>query len=223
MKVTIHQPEFLPWLGFFDRIVKSDVFVILDDVGYQKNGFINRNRIKTQKGFQWMTIPVKDRSSNKKINEVLIDNQNPWQQKILSLLKENYKDTPFLKKYYDFMEKTFSKKWEKISDLDIYLIKECLNFLGSKKEIKISSEMNFSGSSTARLVNICKAVGADEYISGSGGKLYMDISLFEKSGIKVVFQEFSHPNYQQQFEGNGFLPGMSIIDFMFNSKDNIFK
>lgn len=218
MKATIHQPEFLPWLGFFDRIKESDVFVILDDVGYQKNGFINRNKIKTKQGSEWMTVPVKDRSPNKKINEVLIDNEKPWRQKILSQLQEHYSHAPSFAKQYDVMEKTFKKSWEKITDLDTYLIKECLHFLGLKNEIKISSQMHLEGQGTERLVKICQALGADKYLSGPGGKEYMDLSLFEKAGIKVIFQEFSHPEYQQQFQSQGFLPGMSVIDFLFNSR-----
>lgn len=214
--ITIHQPEFLPWLGFFDRIKKSDIFVILDDVGYQKNGFINRNRIKTGKGPQWITIPVRGRSPNLKINEIFIDNSKKWSSKILASLQDNYHDAPFFEKYFIFFEKTFDKEWEKIIDLDIYLIKNMCGFLGIKLDIKVASQMNISGAKTERLVNICKTVSADTYLSGPGGKNYMDLSLFEKNGIKVIFQDFKHPQYSQMFSMKEFMTNLSIIDLLFN-------
>jgi len=216
MILTIHQPEYLPWLGFFDRICASDIFVILDDVGYQKNGFINRNKIKTKDGAKWLTIPVKDRSPNKKINEVLTDNERGWQANQLLLMKNNYFNSPYFKEYYQFFEATFKRKWDKISDLDVYLIENILKFLGVGTKILKTSDMDIKGEKTERLVNICKKLGADAYLSGPGGKNYMDLSLFEKQNIKVIFQEFSHPEYGQQFMENGFIPFMSIVDLLFN-------
>ncbi len=223
MIITIHQPEYLPWLGFFDRIQKSDVFVVLDDVGYQKNGFINRNRIKTKDGAKWLTIPVKDRSPNKKINEVVIDNGKNWKDSQLSLIRVNYFSAPYFKEYYDFLEDAFSKTWDTIADLDFYLIESIINFLGIQTKITKSSDLKVKGEKTERIVNICKNFGADTYLSGPGGKNYMDLSLFEKEGIKVIFQEFLHPQYQQQFMEKGFLPHMSVIDLLFNCGPKSYK
>lgn len=232
MIVTIHQPEYLPWISFFDRVQKSDVLVILDNVGYQKNGFINRNKIKTrstssgQAGWTWLTIPVLGRSPNKKINEIFIDNTSGWQQKHLSLLRENYSLSDYFNNYYGFLEETFSKKWDKISELDIYLIENIVDFLGLKTKIKIASSMNIEGQLTERLVEICRSLGADTYLSGPGGKDYMDLKLFEGENIRVIFQDLISPTYNQQFMENGFLPGMSIIDLLFNHGEksiNFFK
>lgn len=213
MTITVHQPEYLPWLPFFDRIQKADLFVILDDVGYQKNGFINRNKVKTKDGWAWLTIPVQGRSPHKNINEVLIDNSKNWQKKQLLTIKEHYSNSPYFNDYYPFFEKTFSRKWEKISDLDIYLIKSIIGFLGITPKIEITSEQKLKGKATERLIDICKKFKADIYLAGPGGKGYMDLVAFEKADIKVVFQEFSHPSYRQQGE---FLPGMSVIDLLFN-------
>src|SRR3989344_690731 len=116
MIVTIHQPEYLPWLPFFDRIQQSDVFVVLDDVGYQKNGFINRNKIKTKDGWSYLTVPVLGRSPNKKI-------------------KESYSSAPYFTDYYLFFEESLREKWEKISDLDMHIIKHFLDLLGIKVQI----------------------------------------------------------------------------------------
>lgn len=216
MIITIHQPEYLPWLGFFDRIAESDIFIILDDVGYQKNGFINRNKIKTAQGWQWITVPVKGRSPNQKINEVLIDNQSDWREAQLRSLKFNYSKAPYFGEYSDFFEAVFKKDWELICDLDIYLIENIIAFLGLKTKIEKYSDMNLKGVQTERLVDICKKFGADTYLSGPGGKEYMDLGKFEEENIKVVFQEFKHPEYSQQFMKAGFIPCLSIIDLLFN-------
>ncbi len=216
MTITIHQPEYLPWLGFFDRIQNSDIFIILDDVGYQKNGFINRNRIKTKDGAKWLTIPVKDRSPNKKINEVVIDNNQNWKDSQLSLIKINYSSAPYFKEYYNFLENTFSRKWDKVADLDFYLIENIIKFLNINTKVVKTSDLKIKGEKTERIINICKRFGADTYLSGPGGKNYMDLSFFKKEGLKVIFQEFAQAEYKQQFMDKGFLPHMSIIDLLFN-------
>lgn len=220
MICTIHQPEYLPWLGFFDRVVKSDVFVLLDDVGYEKNQFNNRNKIKTnnEAGWQYITVPVQGRSPNKKINQILIDNTKNWGQSHLSAIKNSYAKAPYFKQYYGLFEEIFGKKWEKISDVDVCLQQQVFDFLGLKVQVEVSSNMPVEGQKTQRLVNICKAVGADTYLAGPGygNGTYMDLELFKKENIKVIFQEFTHPEYPQQYMEKGFLPGMSIIDLLFN-------
>ena len=221
MIVTIHQPEYLPWIGFFDRISKADIFVILDDVQYQKKGFINRNRIKTSQGWQWLTVPVKERESLKKINEKEIDNQTDWRQNHWKSLFYNYKKASYFKQYADFFEDIYKQNWNFLTDLDIYLIKNIMNMLGLKKEIRKSSLLKIEGKADDLLVNICKAVGADTYLSGPGPKDknyrdYMDLGKFKKQNINVVFQEFTHPAYIQQFDKQGFIPNLSIIDLLFN-------
>jgi len=220
MIVTIHQPEYLPWIGFFDRIYKSDVFVILDDVQYQKWGFINRNKIKTPQGWQWITIPIKERESRKKINEMIIDNQKDWGKDHWKTLFFNYKKASCFEKCADFFKDVFEKKWKFIADLDIYLLENILEMLGIKKRIEKTSLMDVEGKATERLVNICKKLGADTYLAGPGwgteDKEYMDVKRFEEENIKIIRQEFSHPVYPQQFEKVGFTPYLSIVDLIFN-------
>lgn len=220
MIVTIHQPEFLPYLGFSERLASADIFVVLDDVGYEKNGFINRNKIKAKEGPMWLTIPVLGRSPNKKINEVLIDNSKNWQESLLGKIKLNYQKSPYFKEYYPFLENALSKKWEKISELDVHLIENIIKFLDINIKVEKTSLFRIEGEKTERLVNICKKFNADTYLSGPAGKDYMDLDLFKKAGIKVVFHEFLHPKYNQQFLEKGFLPYMSIIDLLFNEGEN---
>jgi len=218
MKINIHQPEYLPYIGFFERAVNADVLVLLDDVNYQKNAFINRNKIKTKDGEKWITIPVIGRSSNKKINEVLIDNSKNWGASHWGNILTNYSKSPFFENYAHFFKETFEKKWEKIVDLDIYLLENIIEFLGVKLKILKSSETGVDGSATERLVAICKKFGANEYISGPGTDKghKTEEEEFKKNGIKVFISDFSDPQYSQQFPENGFLPYMSIIDLLFN-------
>lgn len=221
MIVTIHQPEYLPWIGFFDRIYKADVFVILDNVQYQKNAFINRNKIKTSQGWQWLTVPVKQRESRKKINEIEINNKTDWRAKHWKALLYNYNKAPYFKKYSDFFEKVYKKNWNLIADLDIYLIENIMHMFGVKKEIKKSSLLKARGKADDLLINICKELEADTYLPGPGPKIYgyMDLEKFKKQNINVVFQEFTHPVYVQQFAKKEFIPNLSIIDLLFNNEN----
>lgn len=217
MIVTIHQPEYLPWLGFFDRIDKSNIFVILDNVQFQKGGFINRNKINTATGWQWLTIPVKEKSSHQKIAETKINNEFDWRESHWRALNCNYSRASYFKKYADFFEKVYTQNWDLLVDLDIFLIKKIMEILQLRTQIVIASALNAEGKATELLINICKTLGGNTYLSGQGGKRYMDMKRFEEEGIKVLFQEFNHPKYPQVFEKKaGFVPNLSIVDLLFN-------
>ncbi len=214
--VTIHQPEYLPWVGFFDRIYRADIFVLLDDVQYQKGGFINRNKIKTSQGWQWITVPVKQRESLKNINEVEINNQADWGKSHWNSLFFNYNKAPYFKEYANFFKSVFGRKWYLLVDLDIHLIENIMNMLGIKKQVKRSSLLKVRGKATDGLIDICKKVGADSYFSGSGGKQYLEMEKFKKENINVTFQDFVHPIYYQLFGDQNFRSHLSIIDLLFN-------
>ena len=222
MIVTIHQPEYLPYIGFFQRLARADVFVILDDVGYQKNGFINRNKIKTERGEKWITVPVIGRSPNLKINEVLIDNSKNWGASQWGSIVSVYSGAPHFKEYSGFFKKTFEKKWEKICDLDIYLIENISKFLDFSFKIIKSSDIKSKGRGTERLIGICKELEADNYLSGPGTDKghKVEKEIFEKEGIGVEIKGFSNPKYSQEFKEQGFLPYMSVIDLLFNEGEN---
>jgi len=217
MIVTIHQPEYLPWLGFFDRISKADLFVVLDQVQFQR-GFINRNKIKTPTGWQWLTVPVIHKFHLKRINEVKIDNQiMDWKRDHWMSLVHNYSKASHFEEQVDFFKNVFERDWKLLTELDIYLIKNLMNILGLETSVKKLSSLNVNGKGTELLINICKAVEADTYLSGEGGKRYMDMKRFEEENIKVLFQEFNHPKYPQVFEKKaGFIPNLSIVDLLFN-------
>ena len=213
MIIAIHQPQYLPWLGYFDKIEKCDKFVLLDDVQFKKNEWQNRNRIKTAQGWQWITLPVLH-NFGQKISEVAIKNQDNWSKKHLHALEMNYIKAPHFSRYYDFFKDTFSKRWERLCDLNIFLIESFIKMLNIKISLERSSNLNVSGEKTDRLVSICKALEADSYISGIGAKDYLETDKLEREGIKVTFQKFDHPVYPELY--GVFISHLSIADLLFN-------
>lgn len=216
MIVGILQPGYLPWLGFFEQMCKSDVFVIYDDVQYDKEGWRNRNRIKTAHGIQWLTVPVMVTLENPPlIYEVQIDNKKNWGKKHFSSIQQNYSKAPFYRKYIDIFEEAYFKEWQYLLDIDMHFILELSKALGIDcNKITRSSTLNVSGGKIERLVNICKLFKADTFYEGAAGKDYIDENYFERHGIKVEYQNYKHPAYNQ-LHGD-FVPYLSIIDLLFN-------
>lgn len=217
MIVTIHQPEHLPWLGFFDKAEQSDVLVLLDSVPYRKNYFQNRNRIRSSDGSMWLTVPVVTRSRfGQSICEIGIDNRtNPkWRQKHWSSIVQHYRKADFWESHSTFFEQLYSKDWELLADINEAIIRHLIQAFGLPVQVIRSSDMPVEGQRTELLVSICKYVGADTYLSGISGKTYLELEQFAAENIGVKFQEFHHPIYRQLYEP--FLPCMSSIDLLFN-------
>ena len=214
MIAAIHQPQYIPWLGYIDKIDRSDVFCFLDNVQYKKNDFQNRNRIKTASGWQWLTLPVCYRFPQK-INEVTINNEVNWKRKHLQALITNYQKSPFFEKTIAVFQRLYSQQWQGLSDLNIEMVRCLLDLLemGDKKSV-LASTLSDSDDPNERLIDICRALGCDTYLAGAGGADYMDLARFENAGIKVVFQDFRHPEYPQLF-GN-FISHLSTADLLFN-------
>ncbi len=216
MIAGIHQPNYIPWSGYFYKIANSDIFIFLDNVPYTKNSFINRNKIKTQHGEAWMTISVLTKGRyGQMINEVEINNNIPWGKIHWKTIEANYAKAPYFEEYKHLFEDIYQKKWENLMEFNEAMIKMICEIL-CIKNIKFirASELDVSGKNTRLLINICKAVGADSYFSGSGGKKYMDEELFEEEGVKLKYSEFQHPVYDQLW--GDFSPNLSVIDLIFN-------
>ncbi len=215
MKITIHQPEYLPWLGFFDKVRQCELLVLLDHVPFTKNYFQNRNRIRGAEGPIWMTVPVKTKGKfNQPIREVEIDNVNPWKRKNLNTLLQNYRKTPFFDRYVPFFTDLYQKEWRFLSELN----ETCIRYLLEQLEINVklirSSTLNIQGGKSDLVLDICKKTGADFYLSGISGKEYLNDPSFREAEIKVQYQEFHHPIYSQLHEP--FIPCMSVVDLLFN-------
>jgi len=218
MIVGIHQPNYLPYLGFFDKMAKSDIFVIYDDAQFNKSDFQHRNRIRIYHGWKWLTVPVEKKRIP--INEVKIRNEVKtwkgvkWSDAHFRDIHDNYKDAPYYSVYADELIRIYKRTYEKLVDLNMELIRFLMKAFDIDVEIVFSSDLGFTSKSTQKLVEIVEALGGDVYLSGPKGKDYLDVSLFKRKGIKVVFQDFKHPVYKQRYEG--FVPNMAAIDALFN-------
>ncbi|OGG57131.1 MAG: hypothetical protein A3F84_19190 [Candidatus Handelsmanbacteria bacterium RIFCSPLOWO2_12_FULL_64_10] len=213
MTVAIHQPQYLPWLGYFDKMDRADVFVLLDNVQYKKNEFINRNRIKSAAGWQWLTVPVRYRFPER-IDQVAIHTGVNWRRQHAQALLTNYGRAPHFAACRPFFDDLLSRPWEGLCDLNAHAVRGLAELLGIRREMPLASVWALGEDPTGRLVDICRRVGADTYLSGAGGQGYLDLSQFEAAGIRVVFQAFEHPVYPQRF--GPFEPFMSVVDLLFN-------
>lgn len=213
MIVAVHQPQYLPWLGYFEKIARADCFVFLDIVQYKKNEFQNRNKIKTAQGWQWLTVPVRYKFPMS-IAEVPINNDTNWRNKHWQAILTNYAKTPFFADYRESFEALLQKDWTHLSDINLATVQMIMHALDIDTPVENPAQWSLSNDPTGRLVDICKHLKADTYLAGAGGQNYMDLDQFEKAGIKVVFQSFTHPKYAQQF--GEFEPYMSAIDLLFN-------
>lgn len=216
MIAGILQPGYLPWLGFFEQLSRSDVFVLYDDVQYDKNGWRNRNRIKNSGGPLWLTVPVfAEHSSRAAINEVRIDNSSDWKRKHLLSIRQSYTRAPFFKDYIGLLEEVYDRPWEKLADLDIHLIRRLAEVLGlGRKRILLASSLGVSGKRVERLIRICQHVGADVFYEGAAGRDYLRPEDFSAQGIRLEFQDYRHPVYPQ-LHGK-FVPYLSVVDLLFN-------
>jgi len=215
MKVAIHQPNYLPYLGFFHKLSLADTFVIMDDTQYDKK-FTNRNKIKVPGNWIWLTVPINKKHKFVANKIVEINNEENWQSDHLQKINRSYANSKFFKKNYKtFFEKIYSKKWDHLFTLNYELIIQLIDWLDIKIEVIKESELNIKGNSTERLVNISKKIGAETYVSGIGGKEYMNEKLFETNNIKIEYQNFKCPIYKQVFNSE-FIPNLSIIDLLFN-------
>lgn len=214
MIVAIHQPNFLPWIGYFYKIAKSDIFVFLDNVQYTKNNFINRNKIKTPQGVIWLTIPISFKFGQL-INEVKINNKTDWREKHLKTLEMNYKRASSYEDVFKIIKGAYYlKDWQNLSDFNINLIKTIISYLGLNKPIIKSSSLDVQGKSTKLLIQLVKKVEGNVYLSGLGGAKYQEEELFKKEGIKLAYYNFAYPIYKQLW--SKFIPNLSVIDLFFN-------
>ena len=215
MKAAIHQLQYWPGLRFFAKMRAADLFIYLDDVQFEKREFQNRNRIRTPRGWQYLTAAVVSKGRfSQKINEVELDNPADWLKDHLQAIKQNYARAPFFKEYLPAIETLYSRDYRVLSDLAMATMDLLKDAFAIKTPVKFSSEFKIDETSSARLAKLCAAAGADEYLSGAGAKAYLDPGVFSYAGIKLSWQEFSPRPYPQAFPG--FEPDMSALDLLLN-------
>lgn len=212
--VAIHQPECFPWLGFIDKAASSDVFVILDDAQYSKNYFNNRNKVRTAQGWSWLTIPIETAGRSAQTFAEAVMLEDGWRRKHLATLTQSYGASRFGARYLPFLNDLYARPLKSLGDFNTAAIRWLFEQFEVKAEVRISSELACPGASTEKLLNLCRKLGATEYLSGISGKEYLDESRFKDAGIAVRYQEFHHPVYAQRFEP--FIPALSSLDLLFN-------
>ncbi len=211
MRVTIHQPQFLPWLGYLDKIDQADLFVILDTVQFKKNDWQNRNRIRTSQGHQWLTVPVFHKFGQR-IDEVRIDESTDWRARHLRALHMHYARANFRDAYLEGLREVYRSATGHLMSLSLATIRWLLGSFGIKTPIRLASEMHLRQEPTERLIDICRAVGATEYLAGAGATAYLNVDTFRASGVALEIQEFRHPVYPQCY--SPFCSDMSAIDLL---------
>mgnify|MGYP006104324851 CR=1 FL=1 len=226
MKVSIHQPNFLPYPGYFNKIKESDIFVIYDTAQYVKDRWDNRNKIRTKEDSTYLTIPLDHKESfTRQFYKIPLPKNGIWKKKHLKTLHANYKNSTYFNEIFEFISSHYESDCSMFSTFNIRLIKFIINKLEISTKIILASnlELDISKKSTDQLVSITNKVGANCYLSGASGKKYLDSDRFRKEGLKIEFQNYKIKPYRQRFDG--FIPNLSTIDILFNhgpsSKDFI--
>ena len=219
MILTAHQPSYLPWLGLFHKIALADVFVHLDRVQYQPEEFNNRNRVKTASGPTWLSVPALKRDYlNRPIADIEINNKAPWRRKHWQTIKQAYAKAPCFGQYADYFESLYTDEWQTLVELDEATLKWFLDTLGIDVQWHRTADFSFQGRKQDLIVEMCEHFGADTFLFGALGRDYVDEEKFKRAGIRVLFQDYQHPDYPQQH--GEFAPNMSIVDLLFNCGDD---
>jgi hypothetical protein len=222
MIVTILQPSYIPWRGYFHQIARSDLFIFYDDVQYDKHGWRNRNRIKTPSGARWLTIPVHSAGNVVQeipINQIQVDWRKNWPESHFQLIAESYKDAPFFKKYRDLIKCFYSEKPVLLAEFTIQTTISLARELGITHTafMRSSAMPDLTGKKTDRLIQILKHVHATQYISGPSAQSYIEEEKFSEAGITIEYMTYNYREYPQFYPP--FDPQVSILDLMFMTGD----
>lgn len=216
MIVSINQPAYLPWLGYFERIARSNVHVVLDHVQFEKNSFINRNKVRVKDGAAWLTIPLatKGRFGNLAIQSLEFAPADKWKAKHWATLKMSYSKAAYFDQLQGAYEEIYLSEWSGFMPFIRAMLTQHLSDLGISTRLVFSSEMKTSGQKSNLVLNICKSLSAKSYLSGIKGRTYINEKDFMKEGITIEYQDYQHPTYKQlwpSFESN-----LGILDLLFN-------
>jgi hypothetical protein len=221
MIVAAHQPHYLPWLGYLHKLACCDLFVVMDDLQYEAQNFQNRNRVKVNNGALWLTVPLVRGSQTERICDKRIDNsvegKQNWQRRSWETLRTHYGRAPYFNLYAPVLEEIYTRRWDKLLDLDLYILRVMMDWFELRKPVVLASSLELTGQKTERIVDLCQKVKARTYLSGKGGsKGYLELSQFDRAGIHLAWQEFAHPEYPQRYPGIGFVSHLAALDLIFN-------
>lgn len=221
MKISINQPAYLPWLGYFERIDFANIHVVLDHVQFEKNSFTNRNKIISSTGSQWITVPItKGDKGEITINKIKSFQNKKWIKKHLQTITQNYSKAPFFSQYFPPLNEVLSSQMENSNFLEIVetMNNLFLNFLNIKTPVVYSSELNIHSKKSNLVLDICKYYKATVYLSGINGKNYLSESDFSDDDIEILYQSYKHPTYSQN--NSNFTPYLSTLDLLFHEGPN---
>lgn len=217
--VTGHQANYLPYLGFFQKIHLADSYILVDDTQFVKRGsfgWIHRNKILSSNGPLWLTIPVKTQGRyEQKIMDTLIDNSTNWKRKHLRSLEVNYTRSPYFKNLYNELQEIYDNDWTKLVDLNETIILWMMKKLDIQRPTMRSSKLDCKGKGSDYVLELAQKSGASTYLSGTHGKDYLDEEAFKSNNITLLFQNFQHPSYKQQ-HNKPFTSNLCTLDALFN-------
>lgn len=217
--VAIHQPTFFPWLGFFNKIARADVFIVLDTVQFPKKGGTWANRVKLLINGQsaWVTMPVvRNYHGLRTYSEMLIDDASPWREKLLKTIHTNYQRAPFFAEVASGLEGLVNNPGVGLTEYNLSaIISLAKAFRIDVSKIILGSTVNAQGSATDLLVSMVKEVNGTAYLCGGGAGGYQEDSKFGEAGLELRYQSFQHPVYEQ-VNAQEFHPGLSVIDALMN-------
>lgn len=212
MLTGIHQLHYLPWLRYFEKIVRSDVFIVLDNIQYNKNGWQNRNKIKTTQGATLLTVPILAKHQQS-LEDVCIVSDKPWAKKHWRSIEQAYSKAPFFDLYKNDLRKIYDRPWDHLNHLNRHMLEWYLEKLTVTTRIEYASSLNVAGDGTERLINLIQAVGGDTYYSGAYAlDVYLDEQLLNEAGIGLELQTWVSPEYEQ-LHGE-FVPDLAMLDLM---------
>lgn len=217
MIVSIHQPHFLPWMGYFNKVLHSEIFVWLHSVQYRKNYFQNRTQIKNvNEQPLWLTLPVHARLGMS-IDEVTIADPR-WRERICRTIEQCYRKAPYFTECWSILEGSLRTASDWLDEINLRTFRTLLKLLGGE-DIRVErvATLDVKGEDpTSRLVEVCSALGANTYLAGRGGRNYLRVDAFLQAGIAIVWQDYSNDKISYQQLGRNFVPGLSVIDCLFN-------
>ena len=218
--VVIHQPDFMPYLGYFDRLLHADTLVVLETVQYvngTSKSWMSRDKIKTDRGEQWFNVCVKKAPRDTAIKDIeLVDDGGKWKKNNLGLFHQHYRKAPYYKEILPYLEKLYARDDKLFWIFSFASIQMLMDLFDVHPEVIFASDLDAQGKNNELVVDIVQKVGAKRYLSGAGAEDYFDPAVYEKAGIEVIWQDFKHPEYPQQYPELGFIPYLSSLDLLFN-------
>lgn len=213
MICAIHQPNFFPWLGYFDKIRRSDIFIFLDQVQFPKNSYVNRVKISASGRPSWLTAPVVVPHLSTVISEVNFDVTKDWKRKHLKTLEVNYRRAAHFDLVFPFIQKLYGGAPQSISAFNMRCVQEIAQKLGCTTRFVTQSQLKAGGEATDLLINLVRAAGGTDYLCGGGADGYQENEKFRKADIRLTYQKYEPTPYSSRH----YEPGLSILDFLFES------